>query len=88
MTVPGTISDLVKQLDNHNRLQGNFWGKESMIYKECDRFIHGIDKYDTCYKSAHVADPLFLAKVMYYYDLTLYNLYDKCLVKEDLFSIH
>ncbi len=56
MTVPGTILDLVKQLDNHNKLQGNFWGKKSKIDKECDRFIHGIDEYDTCYESAHVAD--------------------------------
>jgi hypothetical protein len=26
MTIPGTVSDLVKQLDNHNKLQSDFWG--------------------------------------------------------------
>ena len=45
MTVPGTVPDLVKQLDNHNKLQGDFWGTNSMVYKECQCFIKGIDKY-------------------------------------------
>jgi hypothetical protein len=87
MTIPGTVTDLVRQLDNHNKLQGDFWGTNSMLYKECNRFIRGIDEYDTSYESAHFADPMFLVKVMYYYDLTLFNLYDECLVKEDFFAI-
>ena len=58
-----------------------------MMFKECDHFIRGIDEYNRCYESAHVVDVMFLAKVMYYYDLTLYNLYDECLVKPDFFAI-
>jgi hypothetical protein len=87
MTAPGTVSDLMRQLENHTKLQGGFWGTESMVFKECDHFIRGIDKYDTSYESTHVADPLVLAKVMYYYDRKLFNLYDECLVKEDFMSI-
>jgi hypothetical protein len=87
MTVPGTVPDLVKQLGNHNKLQGDFWGTESMIYKECERFIRGIEEYEASYESAHVADPMFLSKVMYYYDLTLYHLYDECLVQENFMAI-
>lgn len=58
-----------------------------MVYKECQRFIKGIDEYEASYESAHVADPMFLSKVMYYYDLTLYHLYDECLVQEDFMAI-
>jgi hypothetical protein len=87
MTVPGTVPDMVKQLDNHNKLQGDFWGEDSMVYKECQRFIRGIDEYEASYESAHVADPMFLCKVMYYYDLTLYHLYDECLVKKEFMEI-
>jgi hypothetical protein len=57
MTIPWTVSDLAKQLNNYNKLQGDFWGKESMVHKECDCFIHGIEDYDANYESAHVADP-------------------------------
>jgi hypothetical protein len=87
MTVPGTVPDLVKQLNNHNKLQGDFWGTESMLFKECQRFIQDIDEYEASYESAHAADPMFLSKVMYYYDLTLYHLYDECLVQEDFMAI-
>jgi hypothetical protein len=87
MTVPGTVPDLIKQLDNHNKLQGDFWGTESMVFRECNRFIRGIDDYEASYESAHVADPMFLCKIMYYYDLTLYHLYDECLVKEEFLDI-
>jgi hypothetical protein len=87
MTVPGTVPDLVRQLDNHNKLQGDFWGTDSMVYKECFRFIRGIEEYEASYESAFVADPMFLSKVMYYYDLTLYHLYDECLVKEEFLEI-
>jgi hypothetical protein len=78
----------VKQHDNHNKLQGDFWDTESMVFKECQRFINGINKYKASYESAHVADPMFLSKVMYYYNLTLsYHLHDECLVQEDFMAI-
>jgi hypothetical protein len=87
MTVPSTVPDLIRQLENHNALQSDFWGKTSMIHLECAKFIKGIDEYDAVYESAHVHDTHFLAKVMYYYDLTLYRLYEECLVKEDFTDI-
>jgi hypothetical protein len=87
MTVPSTVPDLIRQLQNHNSLQSDFWGKRSMIHLECAKFIKGIEEYDSVYESAHVHDARFLAKVMYYYDLTLYRLYEECLVKEDFCDI-
>jgi hypothetical protein len=58
-----------------------------MVYKESDHFIRGIDEYDANYELAHVIDVIFLTKVMYCYDLTLYNLYEECLVKTDFLAI-
>jgi hypothetical protein len=87
LTVPSTVTDLIRQLANHNALQGDFWGAKSMIHQECKKFIDGIEEYDAVYESAHVHDPLFLSKIMYYYDLTLYRLYEECLIKEDFADI-
>jgi hypothetical protein len=88
LSVPSTVTDLTRQLANHNALQGDFLGPTSMIYLECKRFIAGIEEYDAVYESAHVHDPLFLSKIMYYYDLTLYRLYEECLIKEAFSDIH
>jgi hypothetical protein len=88
MMVPSMVPDLIRQLENHNALQSNFWGKTSMIHLECAMFIKGIDKYDAVYKLAHLHDTHFLVKVMTYYDLTLYCLYEECLMKEDFTNIH
>jgi hypothetical protein len=87
LTVPSTVTDLTRQLANHNALQGDFWGLTSMIFLECKKFIAGIEEYDAVYESAHVHDPLFLSKIMYYYDLTLYRLYEECLIKESFADI-
>jgi hypothetical protein len=81
MTVPGLVPDMIKQLTNHNALQGNFWGKDSMIHKACNTYIQGLNDYETVYKAAFMSDPAFLTKVTYFYDLTLYRLYEECLVK-------
>jgi hypothetical protein len=87
LTVPSTVTDMTHQLANHNALQGDFWGPESMIHLECKKFFSGIEEYDAVYASALVHDPLFLSKIMYYYDLTLYRLYEECLIKEDFYDI-
>jgi hypothetical protein len=81
MTVPGTVPDMIKQLTNHNALQGDFWGKESMIHTACGQYIQGLHDYETVYEAAYMSDPSFLTKVTYFYDLTLYRLYEECLVK-------
>jgi hypothetical protein len=51
MTVPGTVPDMIKQLTNHNALQGDFWGKESMIHITCNQYIQGLHDYETVYKA-------------------------------------
>jgi hypothetical protein len=81
MTVPGTVPDMIKQLTNHNALQGDFWGKDSMIHMACNQYIQGLHDYETVYEAAYMSDPMFLTKVTYFYDLTLYRLYEECLVK-------
>jgi hypothetical protein len=87
LTVPSTVTDMTRQLANHDALQGDFWGADSMIHLECKKFISGIEEYDAVYESALVHDPLFLSKIMYYYDLTLYCFYEECLIKEDFCNI-
>jgi hypothetical protein len=48
-TVMATIGSrlLIKQLTNHNALQGDFWGKESMIHIACTQYIQGLHDYET-----------------------------------------
>jgi hypothetical protein len=87
MTVPGTVPDMIKQLTNHNALQGDFWGKESMIHIACNQYIQGLHDYETVYEAAYMSDPMFLTKVTYFYDLTLYRLYEECLVKTSFHEI-
>jgi hypothetical protein len=81
LTVPGTVPEMIRQLSNHNALQGDFWGTESIVYLECKKYITGISDYETVYEAAQLSDISFLAKVVYYYDLTVYRLYEECLIK-------
>jgi hypothetical protein len=52
-----------------------------MIHKACKTYIQGLHDYETVYEAAFMSDPSFLTKVTYFYDLTLYRLYEECLVK-------
>jgi hypothetical protein len=87
MTIPGSVPDMIKQLTNHNALQGDFWGQDSMIHIACAEYIKGLHDYETVYEAACMSDASFLAKVTYFYDLTVYRLYEECLVKSSFQDI-